>query len=165
MECRPKITIKLRAIDKVLNAIGYLAIMLMWGYLFINYKKIHTKVPIHFNLAGNFDNIGSKTTLFILPVIATFIVVSISIINKYPEVFNYTLNITRDNALQQYSSATRNLRMAKVFVAIIFFLIEFQIIQNSLGKNTAFIKWWFLPVFVVVICAPYYYYNYRSKRK
>jgi len=80
-----------------------------------------------------------------------------TILNKYPHVFNYQSEITDENALHQYTNATRLIRFLKLTIVIIFGLIVFRTIQNVSG-NADGLGTWFLPLTLGMIFIPIIYF-------
>lgn len=84
--------------DQLLEYAGYLFWILLWGMVIWMYPLLPEEIPIHFNGIGEADGFGSKTTIFLTPIIATFLVVLLSVLERNPENFNYTVKITKENA-------------------------------------------------------------------
>ena len=156
METRPKIKLPLEPLDKTLEISGKFIILLIWILALIAFFKMPDTIPIHFNAAGQPDNYGNKGTIFILPIIATIIFIGLTILNRYPHIFNYVTAITEANASDQYLIATRMIRFIKLIIAIVFtaiVLITFLTsvnITNGLGS-------WFLPLTIGLIFIPTIY--------
>ncbi len=84
-----------------------------------------------------------------LPLIAIFMWLLISIFSRYPHIFNYPVKITEENRLLQYTIAVRFLRWLKLIIIVIFFLILMAVISSAntnAGKNIAW-----LIVFIPII--------------
>ncbi len=123
MQVRPKIILRLSRLDKTLETSGKCIIILLWIFAIIAFFKAPDTIPTHFNTSGQVDNYGKKGTIFILPIIATIILIGLTILNQYPNIFNYLTEITEANAVYQYSIATRMIRFFKVLIAILFTII------------------------------------------
>jgi len=153
VEPRPKIKIPLSAFDRTLESTGILLILLMWGVTVITYFNSPDIIPIHFNASGKADGYGSRLTLWALPAIATCIYAGISWLNRFPHVFNYMVRITEENAVKQYTNATRMLRFLKTAVVLIFtaiVLTTYFTAQGDIkGPGT-----WFLPVMIFLVMVP-----------
>lgn len=124
---RPKLKIELTIIDKISEALGWLLLFAFWFLIITNYPKIPDIVPTHFNFNGKADAFGGKARIFTLPSIATILFLGMTILNKFPHIFNYPTEITNDNALRQYKSATRMIRFLKLIIVLIFGLIAYQV--------------------------------------
>jgi uncharacterized membrane protein len=161
MEERPKIKLELSTADKILEVIGWLLIISFWGFTITSYANLPDIIPTHYNVAGQADGFGGKATILTLPLIATALFVGMTILNKFPHIFNYPTNITQDNALRQYTNATRMIRYLKLIIIVIFGLIAFKTIQNSNEKANG-LGIWFLLMTVGLIFTPLIYFLVKS---
>ncbi|QKG81194.1 DUF1648 domain-containing protein [Tenuifilum thalassicum] len=157
MSQRPKLKLELTTFDKTLEILGWSSILAIWVLTIINYTNLPDTIPIHYNGAGQADGFGGKATILTLPLIATVLFVGMTILNKFPHIFNYTTNITQDNALKQYTNATRMIRYLKLIIVIIFGLIAFKTIQNAHGQADG-LGVWFLPLTLGLTFIPLTYY-------
>ena len=161
MEERPRIKLELTTVDKAFEIIGWLLIISVWGFTVINYANLPETIQTHYNGAGQADGFGGKATILTLPLIATVLFVGLTILNKFPHIFNYPTNITQDNALRQYTNATRMIRYLKLIIVVIFGLIAFKTIQNG-NEEAKGIGIWFLPLTLGLIFIPMIYFVIKS---
>ena len=120
MENRPKINISLSTLDKILESIGKLLIIIIWGLTLFVYFKLPAIIPTHFNASGEPDGHGNKLTILILPILASLLYFGLTKLNQYPQSFNYIGTITVENAERQYTIASRMLRFLKIALLLIF---------------------------------------------
>ena len=164
MENRPKVNVSLSPLDKILESVGKLLIIIIWGLTLFVYFKLPTIIPTHFNAAGQPDGHGNKLTILILPIIATLLYFGLSKLNQSPQSFNYITTITEENAEKQYTFATRMLRILKISLLIIFsHIILFTYlttigITNGLGVG-------FLPFTLGIVLIPIIFYIGQSLKK
>ncbi len=163
MSTRPKIKPNLTTTDKIIEFIGWVAIVGIWILTLTNYSALSETIPIHYNGAGEADGFGNKGNILSLPIISTIVFIGLTILNKYPQVFNYPSKITKENALQQYTNATRMIRFLKFAIVLIFGLIVFKTIQNT-NENADGLGTWFLPLTLSLIFIPIVYYLTKSIR-
>jgi hypothetical protein len=153
MNKRPRIKLQLNQTDKVLEIIGWISVFGIWALPLINYFDLPEIIPIHFNGAGKADRFGNKTHIFVLPIISSLLFIGLTILNKRPHVFNYPGQITKENAVHQYTYATRMMRVLKLVIVLLFGLIVFKTIQNVNGHADG-LGTWFLPftigVFIIL---------------
>ena len=161
MEERPKIKLELTTADKIFESIGWFLIIAIWGLTITNFSNLPDTIPTHYNGAGQADGFGGKATILTLPLIATILFIGLTILNKFPHVFNYPTNITQDNAFRQYTNATRLIRYLKLIIVFIFGLIAFKTIQNANGKADG-LGVWFLPMTMGLIFIPLIYFVIKS---
>lgn len=157
MEQRPKLKLHLSNFDILLEVMGWLILSLIWIYVLIKYTTLPETIPTHYNLSGEADGFGSKFTILTLPLIATFIFIGLTVLNKYPHIFNYPTQITQKNALEQYTIATGMIRVLKLMVVIVFGLIALQTIRNT-GSQANSLGSWMLPVTMGMIFLPLIYF-------
>ena len=144
MNKRPRIKLQLNQTDKILEIVGWISVVGIWALPLINYSILPEIIPIHFNGAGKANGFGNKTHIFVLPIISTLLFVGLTILNKNPHVFNYPSQITKENAVHQYTNATRMMRVLKLVIVLLFGLIIFKTIENVNG-NADGLGTWFLP--------------------
>ncbi len=163
MEERPKLKLVLTNTDTIIEIVGWFLIVAVWGFTLSNYQSLPNTIPIHYNGAGVADGFGDKWIILTLPFIATVIFVGLTVLNKYPHIFNYPTAITKDNALSQYRNATRLIRYLKVIIVVIFGLIAYQTISqaNELSEGLGI---WFLPLILGLVFMPIIFYLIRSAR-
>jgi uncharacterized membrane protein len=133
-DSRPRLTVPLSTSDKIVEGLSWLILLGMWAYCFIVYNRAPESVPSHFNGSGMADDYSDKLILFVMPVIATVLFVGMTILNKYPHLFNYPFEITKANALAQYQNASRLLRMVKIISILLFLYILYKTDQILLGE-------------------------------
>jgi uncharacterized membrane protein len=152
---------ELNQADTILEIAGWIALCLLWLMALINYKSLPASIPTHFNATGQVDDYGSRATILALPIIGTVLFVGMTILNRFPHVFNYPVKITPENMLKQYTWATRMIRVLKMTVIIVFMLIVW--LTNSTAiKGSGEQVIWFLPMILAVIFVPLGFYIYKS---
>lgn len=161
---RPKINLIPSTSDKIVEVLGWIILLVLWGWTINYYSALPDTIPTHFNAAGEADGFGSKVSLIALPVIATLLFIGLTVLNRYPHIFNYPTAITQDNALRQYTLATRMLRYLKLVLVLVLGGIEFMTIQNATGK-AAGLGAWFLPLTLVLVFFPLIYFVFNSLKK
>ena len=144
MNKRPRIKLQLKQTDKIIEIVGWISVVGIWALPLINYFDLPEIIPIHFNGAGKADGFGNKTHIFILPIISTLLFIGLTTLNKHPHMFNYPSQITKENAVDQYTNATRMMRVLKLVIVLLFGLIVFKTIQNVNGHADG-LGTWFLP--------------------
>jgi len=158
---RPKIKLIPTTADKLVEALGWLILLALWGWTITHYSSLPETIPTHFNAAGEADGFGSKASIIGLPFIATLLFIGLTILNRYPHIFNYPTAITQDNALRLYTLATRMLRYLKLVLVLVFGGIEFMTIQHAAGEASG-LGVWFLPLTLVLVFLPLIYFVVKS---
>lgn len=159
---KPAPTLKMKAsrTDNVIEILGWLTLISVWIIVLTNYSKLPATIPTHYNAAGIADNHGDKTTIFLLPIIATVVFAVMTIISQFPHIFNKTASIQTPAS---YADAARMLCYLKLAIALVFFWIVFKTVQAPEGKAAGLGKW-FLPVALVMILTPVVFFIARILR-
>jgi len=157
MEKRPRIKLELTQSDKTFELIGWLLICAVWTLTISNYKGLPDIIPTHYNASGIADGFGEKWMILTLPLVATVLFTGLTILNKFPHIFNYPNEVSTENALRQYTIATRLIRFLKLIIVVIFGLISYQTISHANGQTKG-LGMWFLPVTIGLIFIPIIYF-------
>lgn len=144
---KPKINVPWEPLDIIVDLISATLFILMIIYTAINYEQLSETIPTHFNASGEADGFGDKSHVWLLPILGIVMYIILFIINKYPHLHNYMVNITEDNALKNYRFSTRIVRFANLFMAILFVVIQYVMIEQGKGNNIN-LSGWFLPIII-----------------
>ena len=157
MESRPKLKIQLSATDKIIETAGWLILLSQWVFTVWSYSKMPDIILVHSNGAGEPNDYGSKSTIILLPVIATVIFCAMTLIIRYPHIFNYPVKLTEENIVKQYTIATRLIRVLKTSLVIIFSFTVLLTWCTANNKNAG-LGIWFLPLTTLFIFLPLGYF-------
>ncbi len=157
----PKIKLELTIADKIIELIAWVLLFAIWVLIYTNYANLPETIPTHYNGAGEADGFGGKATILTLPFIASILFIVLTILNKFPHLFNYPTNITHDNAFKLYTNATRLIRYLKLIIVFIFGLIAYKTMQNAKGEADG-LGVWFLPLTMGLIFIPLIYFVMNS---
>ncbi|MBK7697643.1 MAG: hypothetical protein IPJ39_02405 [Saprospiraceae bacterium] len=154
MKQRPIIKLELTTTDKAIELLSWISIMAIWLLTIISYTNLPDIIPTHYNAAEG---------ILIEPIIATFIFVGMTILNKFPHTYNYLTEITTENALKHYTDATRLIRYLKLNIVIVFGLILLQTIRHANGQADG-LGVWFTPMTIALLFIPIAYYLIKSSQ-
>ncbi|MCF8293035.1 MAG: DUF1648 domain-containing protein [Chitinophagaceae bacterium] len=163
MNERPTLKLELTLIDKAIEVVGFIVLIAMWVWTILNFSRLPETIPIHYDSSGQVNNYGNKGMIFMLPIIATILFVSMKILNNFPQIHKYPVNITILNAKEQYTNSTRMVRFINVAMVIVFSAITFQTIQTSIGKTDG-LGTLFLPLVSGLIFIPLLFFTFKSFR-
>ncbi len=162
-EERPKLKIQLTTTDQIFELLGWGVLLALWVWTGTSYSSLPDSIPTHFNAAGEADGFGKKASIIGLPLIATLLYIGLTLLNRYPHIFNFPTPITPDNALSQYTNATRMIRYLKLILVLVFAGISFQTTQQAKGTGEG-LGLWFLPLTLVLVFMPLVYFVVKSFR-
>ena len=160
-EERPKLKIQPTPTDQIFELLGWGVLLALWIWTGTSYSSLPDTIPTHFNAAGDADGFGRKASIVGLPLIATLLYIGLTLLNRYPHIFNFPNPITQDNALRQYTNATRMIRYLKLILVLVFAGISFQTIQQAKGTGEG-LGVWFLPLTLVLVFMPLLYFVIKS---
>ena len=138
---RPKIDVPLEGIDIVLDIISATLLILLIAYTIISYSELPDTIPSHFNAKGEVDGYSDKSMLVFLPAISLVLFIGLFIMNRYPHMHNFMVNITEENALKNYRLSTRIVRFTNLFLVLIFGIIMYSIVTSAKGNNSNMHSW------------------------
>lgn len=153
MPVRPKIKIELQKKDYLLEVVSIIVVVLCWVFAIKAYQSASSLVPVHFDASGNIDNYGKKSSLLISPIICTVLYLGLTLLSRFPHIFNYPVEITEQNANRQYIIAQKLLRALKLITVFVFLYIIFQkyrIINHSALKLSTLFIIGMIGVFVIL---------------
>lgn len=161
MNNNPKLKLNLTRTDRIIEFFGWILLLTIWIWVLISYKNLPDIIPTHYNASGVADGFGEKVNLLILPLLATVLFATLTLLNKFPHKFNYLVKITPENAYRQYVNATRMLRALKLVIVIVFGLVIFQTLQYKVIQKHHIIQY-FPPLTLMIIFVPIVYFIGKS---
>jgi uncharacterized membrane protein len=164
METRPEMNVSLSNLDKILESISKVLVLIIWGLTIYTFFKLPTIIPTHFNASGQPDGHGNKLTILILPILASLLYFGLTKLNQYPQSFNYITTITEENAEKQYTIASRMLRVLKIALLIIFSHIILFTYLTTIGLTNG-LGVGFLPFTLGIVFIPIIFYIGQSIKK
>jgi uncharacterized membrane protein len=139
------IKIERNALD-VLEAIVSLSCLVgVTLYLILAWNTIPAKVPSHYNAAGEVNHWGNKSELIIFPIISWLIYGMITLIERFPQIWNTGIRVTEENRTQVYRLLKNLIACVKMITLSIFSCMT---VLSSLARNLPI---WFLLAFLVLL--------------
>jgi len=117
---RPRIKIPLTTLDYILEIVALLVVLatiiLYVVYWIFSSEEYSTKMLL----------------LFTLPVTSFSMYAMLTILNKYPHIFNFPVNVTEKNAFFLYKTAIRMVRWIKLLCCLLFAYIVWVITKEAI---------------------------------
>lgn len=148
-EQRPRIVLEQTTLDRVQEGLALAGLLVLILLPLVYYGDLPETIPQHFNAKGDADGFGSKNFIWFLPALGTALYAMMTVINRSPHMFNYTVNITEANAADQYRLATRLVRWLKMFVMLLFVYITWGIINGAMTGKTGLSPWFLFVVLAI----------------
>lgn len=143
---KPNLRIQNSAIDVFIEILCALAIMSIGYVVLIKMDSLPNQLPIHYDFSGKPDKYSSKSAFWILPMIAVFLYILLTIVTKFPHLFNYPYEITKGNAERQYKNSILMVRLIKTIIVFQFLYI---ITIRTVAGSTLSI--YFIPVALLLL--------------
>lgn len=162
---RPVLKVERTRFEIYCEFVAIAAVLFSLFYLFFVWSTLPEKIPSHFNFSGQADEWSGKGSILIVAGVSLFVYLMLTILSRYPQIYNYPWKITEENAARQYLLARQFLVALKTEIVILFAYIEWQTFEVALGHGQG-LHVWFLPVFLVVIfgsIALYFIKAYRAR--
>lgn len=147
---RPVLQMPKSSLEIGLETAAALGILTMLYVTIKSWPLIPQTIPHHFGASGSPDAWGGKWTLWLLPGISLVLYVGLTILSRYPHIYNYPWPITEKNAAAQYHLALSLIGALKAEIIVVFAYLQQQTIQVALGKAEG-LGVAFLPIFLILI--------------
>jgi len=160
---QPKLEMPRTGLEICCEAVAAITGAFVFIYLSATWTTLPEKVPTHFNFAGTPDQWGSKYMLLLLVGVTFVIYVGLSILSRFPHIYNYPFAITDENRQRQYLLARQMLTTLKAELVCVFVFMTWQTVSVARGR-AADLTGWFIPVFLVVVFGTMIIYFIRAHR-
>jgi len=124
-----------------------IAVTLLAGvtlYLALVWDRLPEWIPAHYNAQGLPDRMGSKAELWFLPATGWFLYALLSVVSRYPQIWNTGVKVTEANAERVRRVIQNLLRTMKMILASAFVYLTVS------SANVLSLCVWFLPVFLIL---------------
>lgn len=133
LNSHPKVPFTVKKWVYILNGISIICIISSFIYVIFAFQQLPETIPIHFNAQGEADNWGSENKVFIMPVFEVILFVGLYFLSKVPHFYNYTVEITEENAPLIYTEANLFMTIINLEIVLIFTLATIDIMGEFLG--------------------------------
>jgi hypothetical protein len=128
---------KKTAYDRILEIVAIAALLgSFYPLLFYNTIDPNALFPIHYNFAGEPDNWGGRSSLWVMPLIGLAFYIGMSILQKYPKIYNYPRKVTKKNANYLYRMGVQLIRHLKACFLLILAYSNIDMYIEAIGKNS-----------------------------
>jgi uncharacterized membrane protein len=163
-EYRPKIKVPNLLYDKIMEATSLLILICSALFPVLFWNILPEIIPSHFNFSGHPDSYSSKKFIVFFPIFNLFIYGLMTVISRYPHTFNFSVKITKENALVQYRIARRALCTIKTLI-IGFMLYEEAMLFNYQANSSIGAQPYVLVIFLVSLFSLIIHFYRLSKKK
>lgn len=131
---RPVLQLPLSPLETFMEVASGIGILLAVIILLLYRPALPNSIPSHFNAAGRPDAWGDKGLLLALAGIPVAIYLAMTLLSRFPQIYNYPFALTEENVERQYRCARMVISALKVEIAWFFTYLEWRIIQTAFGN-------------------------------
>lgn len=137
--------IKKNKYDIIVNLLSFLCLIGVVIFLIISWETIPTKIPGHYNAAGEIDKITDKSSLIMLLVVGWIMFIGLSVVEKFPQIWNTGIEVTEQNKEKVYRILKNMIGTVKLLIALVF---SYLTLHSITGETLSPL---FLPVFLILM--------------
>ena len=154
----PKINIEPNSTDRKILRVGWITVALNFLLVAIFYFDLPQTIPIHFNLKGEADGFGNRTTIWALPILSVLLYYGMYQITTRmkPWNYNYPLKVNTLNAPKLYSMSIRMVVWINLGISLLFFLISLHTILLVNEVKVIDLGWFILFCTILITLFPFY---------
>lgn len=128
-----------------LEVVGLLLMIGLIVFVCIQFFKLPSKIPGHFNAMGEVDRWGNKNELIALTIMGTLLYIFLSVVTFLPQAWGLPVKITDLNRDAVYSCTRSLLIFTKLEIQVIFLYLAYSMVSaQSLSPI-------FLPTILLVL--------------
>lgn len=131
--------------DHIKNVFSCLMLAGVWIYLLVQWSSLPEKLPGHYNFAGEIDRWGSRGELLIVPVVMLVLFILLSVLERFPHVWNTGVEVTKQNRERVYTLTLHLLTSSKLLMVAVFsYLTLCSAAARPLSR-------WFMPITIAAL--------------
>jgi uncharacterized membrane protein len=130
-----------------------LVVLLSWlGLVARTWRTLPERVPVHFDAFGTPNGWAGRGAALLLPVVGSSLYVVLSVLQRFPRLYNYPVRVTAHNAERLYRLGRQLLLSVKLILTCAFTFLFFSTVRVARGEASALTPW-FLPAFLLPLLA------------
>lgn len=142
----------MRKLLEMVSLVGLVALILITWQALDGSDPLPARIPVHFDAAGNANGWGPPSTLAMLPVVAVFLYLMMTVISLLPTGVKSAVNLTPESRELIQALSRRLLAWLKAELVCLFLVLQWFILAG-IRRGTFGIPPLAVPVFLVAIFA------------
>ena len=143
MRTEPRSSVPRTAYEQVFQIAGVAVLMGLCGYAFAVWAKIPARVPVHFGARGLPDAWGARSSLLLLPMLGVLLFVVMTVLERYPRLYNYPVSVTAENADALFRLGRQLVVTVKLTTTAILGYLFWASKRVALGEMPGLHAWFF----------------------
>ena len=144
---RPILNLPFSPLETILDRLGLAGVLLGIAVLTATWPDLPQRVPTHFGASGAPNAWGGKTSLLIGPIVALVIYIGLTLLARYPHLYNYPKRLSADNAERMYRLGRGLIIWLKTEIVWLFTWLSWATINVALGHAAGLGPW---PIYVAL---------------
>jgi len=153
-----QIKIERNALDILETIVSLSCLVGVVIYLILAWRSIPEQIPGHYNAAGQVDRWGDKSELIVLPIVSWILYGLITLIERFPQVWNTGVRVTSENRASVYRLLKSMIAVVKMFMLLMFASLT---VISSLSLS---LPVWYVLAFLVALFGAIAYFIVRLTR-
>jgi uncharacterized membrane protein len=142
----------MRKTAELLSLAAVAALVFITVNVFYGPHPLPARIPTHFDALGHVNGWGSPQSLLFFVVFAVAMYLFLTVISRFPSMFNYPIKVTDANRTQLQRLTLNLLSWTKVEMLVFFAWMEFAMVQAARDPERGF-KPYPVLVFVAILFA------------
>ena len=128
-------TYKNSIVEMIVELVILLLVIGTVVFTLLTFPKLPETVPTHIGATGQVDGYGKKSSLLAMPLLSLITYIGLSILQRFPNVFNYPIEVTENNVDALHSLGIKMIRCMKLFVVLIFAVGTCLFTESAFGRD------------------------------
>ena len=129
----------------LLELLTFVALLSFILFFALQWQTISEPLPSHFGFSGQPNSWGDKSSLLVSLIIGMAIYIMISVIELFPRIWNFPVQLTEQNREKLITIALDSFILLKLVIVLAFGMINYWTITAHA------LPVWFLPLFLVIL--------------
>ena len=161
---RPVLHLPLSPAEWIIEVVAWIGLLSTILIPFLYRPALPDPLKNYYNAAGGPpDGWGDTGPLFTMVGISVLIYLGMTLLNRFPHIYNYPFNLTEENVESQYRCARMLTSTLKAEFAWFFAYLEWRTIQMAFGKVHG-LDSGFLPVLLICLIGTVIIFSYRARK-
>ena len=139
--------------QKAVEIITLVLILCQIVYCAVFYPQLPSKIPTHFNFAGEVDGWGGKSSILVLLAATIVLYIMLTVALFFPRLWNVPVKITDQNRGVVFKYVINMVLWDKLLIVGCFFYMTYCSVSSvAMG-------WWFTPFLLISVLGVTFYYT------
>lgn len=144
---RPILNLPFTPLEIILDRFGLAGVLLQVAVLTATWADLPARIPTHFGANGAPNAWGGKASVLIGPVVSLVIYIGMTVLARYPHLYNYPKRFSADNAERMYRLGRGLIVWLKTELVWLFTWLMWATISVALGHAAGLGPW---PIYVAL---------------